>query len=228
MSSAAQEPGVWEPLLARDGHEFSAWLVKPTGPARGAVVVLQEIFGVNSHIRSVAERYAAAGYLAIAPSLFDRVARHTELDYAPADVERGVALRLQVPLAESLLDIGACVNVVRHAGRVATVGYCWGGQLSWICAATLDLQAAIGYYASRIGEQLEREPTCPVLLHFGTRDTGIPLADVERLQARQPRVEVHRYEAEHGFNCDARAAYEAESAALAWQRTLAFLKQHVG
>jgi carboxymethylenebutenolidase len=214
--------------MAHDGHEFQAYIVKPEGPPRGAVVVLQEIFGANSHIRSLAERFAAAGYLAIAPSLFDRVGPNLELGYTPADVERGVALRLQVPLEQSLLDIGACVNVVRHAGRVATVGYCWGGQLSWICAASLDVQAAIGYYASRIWEQLERAPACPVLLHFGTLDTGIPVAEAQKVQARYPQAEVHFYEAGHGFSCDARAAYDAASAALAWQRTLAFLHEHVG
>jgi carboxymethylenebutenolidase len=214
--------------MARDGHEFSAWLVKPEGPPHGAVVVLPEIFGTNGHIRTMAGRFAAAGYLAIAPSLFDRVGPNLELGYTSADVERGVALRLQVPLEQSLLDIGACVNVVRHAGRVATVGYCWGGQLAWISAAALDVQAAIGYYASRIWEQLEREPHCPVLLHFGTRDAGIPLEQVRRVQERYPQAEVHFYEADHGFNCDARAAYDAPSAALAWQRTLAFLQQNLG
>jgi carboxymethylenebutenolidase len=220
--------GRWETLMARDGHEFACWLAKPAGAPRGAIVVLQEIFGVNSHIRSVADRFAAEGYLAIAPALFDRIDRGRELGYTPDDVQRGLGLRLQVTLEQSLLDIGAAVNVVKHAGRVATIGYCWGGQLSWVCASALQVNAAIGYYASRIWEQIERTPTCPVLLHFGTQDQGIPVAEVNRVHERHPSAQVHFYEANHGFNCEARAAYDAPSAALAWQRTLAFMQQNIG
>jgi carboxymethylenebutenolidase len=218
----------WETLMARDGHEFGAWLSKPADAPRGAVVVLQEIFGVNPHIRSVADRFAAAGYLAIAPALFDRVDRGRELGYTPDDVQRGLGLRLQVTLDQSLLDIGAAVNVVKHAGRVATIGYCWGGQLSWVCASALQVNAAIGYYASRIWEQIDRTPACPVLLHFGTQDLGIPVAEVNRVHERHPAAEVHFYEANHGFACDARASFDAPSTALAWERTQAFLQKHIG
>ena len=214
--------------MARDGHQFAAYLTPATGTVRGAIVVLQEIFGVNAHIRAVTEQYAAAGYLAIAPALFDRIGRNIELGYAPKDMEQGTGYRLQVDEAKALLDIGAAINVVRHAGRVALVGYCWGGQLVWVGAATLPVHAAVGYYTSRIWEKLDRVPTCPILLHYGERDQNIPRARIDQVHATLPAAQIHMYPADHGFNCDARASYDAPSAALAWQRTQDFLKQHIG
>ena len=220
--------GRWETLMARDGHEYSAYLARATGPPRGAVVVLQEIFGVNAHIRSLVEQYAAAGFLAIAPALFDRIGRNLELGYGPKDMEQGTGYRLQVDEAKVLLDIGAAINVVRHAGRVALVGYCWGGQLSWVGAAALPVQAAIGYYTSRIWEKLDRVPSCPIMLHYGERDQNIPRERVEQVRAICPQAQIYFYAADHGFNCDARASYDAPSAALAWERTQDFLRQHIG
>ena len=214
--------------MARDGHEFSAYLASPAGAARGAVVVLQEIFGVNEHIRSVAEQYAAAGFLAIAPALFDRIGRNIELGYGPKDMEQGTGYRLQVTDAKALLDIGAAVNVVRHAGRVALVGYCWGGQMCWIGAGALPVHAAVGYYTSRVWEKLERVPSCPIMLHYGERDQNIPPERIEQVRAACPAAQIFMYPADHGFNCPARASYDAPSAALAWQRTQDFLKQHIG
>ena len=214
--------------MARDGHEFSAYLASPAGTPRGAVVVLQEIFGVNEHIRKVAEQYAAAGFLSIAPALFDRIGRNLELGYGPKDMEQGIGYRLQIDDAKALLDIGAAVNVVRHAGRVAVVGFCWGGQLTWIAAGALRVQAAVGYYTSRIWEKLDHLPTCPVMLHYGERDKNIPLERIEQVRAVFPQASYYFYPADHGFNCDARASYDAPSAALAWQRTQEFLKQHIG
>ena len=218
----------WETLMARDGHEFSAYLAGAESAPRGAVVVVQEIFGVNEHIRSVVEQYAAAGFLAIAPALFDRIGRNLELGYGPADAEQGRGYRLQITDTQALLDLGAAVNVVRHAGRVALVGYCWGGQLAWIGAGALPVQAAVGYYASRVWEKLERLPACPTLLHFGELDTMIPREQVERVRAVYPQGTYYYYPADHGFNCSARASYDAPSAALAWQRTQDFLAQHLG
>jgi carboxymethylenebutenolidase len=214
--------------MARDGHEFSAYLASPPAAARGAVVVLQEIFGVNEHIRSVAEQYAAAGFLTIAPALFDRIGRNIELGYGPKDMEQGTGYRLQITDAKALLDIGAAANVVRHAGRVALVGYCWGGQLCWIGAGALPVQAAVGYYTSRVWEKLERVPTCPIMLHYGERDQNIPPERIEQVRAACPAAQIFTYPADHGFNCSARASYDAPSAALAWQRTQDFLKQHIG
>ena len=220
--------GRWETLMARDGHEFSAYLAPPAGAPRGAVVVLQEIFGVNKHLRGVAEQYAAAGFLAIAPALFDRIGRNIELGYGPKDLEQGTGYRLQIEEAKALLDIGAAVNVVRHAGRVALVGYCWGGQLTWVGAGALKVQAAVGYYTSRIWEKLERVPTCPVMLHYGERDMNIPLERIEQVRAFHPTAQIFMYPADHGFNCEARGSYDAPSATLAWTRTQDFLKQHIG
>jgi carboxymethylenebutenolidase len=220
--------GRWETLMARDGHEFSAFLAAPATAPRGAVVVLQEIFGVNEHIRGVVAQYAAAGFLTIAPALFDRVGRNLELGYTPKDMELGTGYRLQVDEAKALLDIGAAANVARHAGRVALVGYCWGGQLTWVGAAALNVQAAVGYYTSRVWEKLDRVPRCPVMLHYGERDKNIPLERIEEVRAVYPQGIYYFYPADHGFNCDARASYDAPSAALAWDRTQEFLKQHIG
>jgi carboxymethylenebutenolidase len=220
--------GRWETLMARDGHEFAAYLAPAAGPPRGAVVIVQEIFGVNAHIRAVVEQYAAAGFVAIAPALFDRVGRNIELGYSAQDFEQGRGYRLQVDPAKALLDISAAVNVVRHAGRVALVGYCWGGQLAWLGAGTLPVRAAVGYYASRIWESLERVPACPMLLHFGEQDEFIPRAQVALVQAAYPAGNYYFYAAGHGFNCTERANFDAASAALAWQRTQDFLKQHIG
>ena len=147
--------GEWQTLMARDGHTFNAWLSPPAGAPRGAVVVLQEIFGANAHIRDVADRFAAAGYLAIAPALFDRVGRNIEFGYGPDDIQRARGTRMQVKDADALKDIAASINVVKHAGRVALVGFCWGGTLAWIGARTLPIRAAVGYYVSRIGDHLD-------------------------------------------------------------------------
>jgi carboxymethylenebutenolidase len=220
--------GRWQTLMARDGHEFAAYLAAPTGTPRGAIVVLQEIFGVNDHIRRVTEQYAAAGFLSIAPALYDRVARNIELGYGPKDFEQGVGYRLQITDEKALLDIGAAVNVVRHAGRVALVGFCWGGQLTWVGAGALRVQAAVGYYTSRIWEKLNRLPTCPVMLHYGELDKNIPRERIEEVRAVFPQAIYYFYPADHGFNCDARASYDAPSAALAWERTQEFLRQHIG
>ena len=214
--------------MARDGHEFSAWLAAPEGRPRGAVVILQEIFGVNEHICKVADQYARAGFVTIAPSLYDRIGRNITTGYQPADVERARGYRMQIKNEDALRDIGAAINVVRHAGKVVLIGYCWGGTLAWVGARTLPIAAAVGYYVSRIGENLEGIPLCPMLLHFGARDQHIPLSDVEKARELFARGEFHVYPADHGFNCDARASYDAPSAALAWQRTQDFLARHVG
>jgi carboxymethylenebutenolidase len=220
--------GRWQTMMARDGHEFAAYMAPAIGTPRGAVVILQEIFGVNEHIRGVVDQYAAAGFLTIAPALFDRVARNIELDYTPADFELGRGYRVQLELAKTLLDITAAINVVRHAGRVALIGYCWGGQLAWIGGSQLRVNAVVGYYASRVWEVLEHVPKCPTLLHFGDQDEFIPRAQVEKVQAAYPTGQYFFYPATHGFNCNARANYDAPSAQLAWQRTQAFLTEHIG
>ena len=216
--------GEFTTLMARDGHEFNAWLVAPSGPARGAVVIAQEIFGVNRHIRAVADGYAAAGYVTIAPCLFDRIRRGIELGYSEKDTQEGRGYRLQIPLEKTLLDLSASVNVVRHAGRVAAIGYCWGGSLAYVATSTLPVACAVSYYGGQIAkDHLDKHPKRPVLYHFGEQDPYIPLTDIEKIRAADPGGIFHLYPADHGFNCDERASYDAASAQLARQRTLDFL-----
>ncbi|MFO1409273.1 MAG: dienelactone hydrolase family protein [Steroidobacteraceae bacterium] len=218
-----------ETLMARDGHEFGAYLARPEGRARGAIVVLQEIFGVNPYIRSVVDRYAAAGWLAIAPALFDRVARGIELGYTPADMTTARGTMMQVDTTKALLDIAAASAVVRHAGRLGVVGFCWGGRLAWLAGCEQPVAAAVAYYGTRIGQHLPQQvPRCPTLMHFGERDEHIPADEIARIRAACPQAEVHLYPAGHGFACDARASFDAPSAALAWQRTQDFLGRHLG
>jgi carboxymethylenebutenolidase len=220
--------GEFNTLMARDGHEFQTWLAAPKGPAKGAVVVLQEIFGVNSHIRAVADGFAAAGYLAIAPSLFDRVRRGVELAYTAADVELGRGYMLQVPENKLLIDITACINVVKHAGAVGVVGYCWGGTLAHLAACELPIRAAVSYYGARIVQNLARTTHAPVQYHFGTQDQSIPAEAIEKIRAADPSGEFHLYAADHGFNCDQRASFNAAAAEAARVRTLAFFGLHLG
>ena len=218
-----------ETLMARDGHEFDAYLARPAGRARGAIVVVQEIFGVNPYIRSVADRYAAAGWLAIAPALFDRVARGLEFGYTPAELPTARGTMMQVDTAKALLDIAAATAVVRHAGKVGVVGFCWGGRLAWLAGCEQPVAAAVAYYGTRIGQHLPGQvPRCPMQLHFGERDEHIPAAEIAQIRAACPQAEVHLYPAGHGFACDARASFDAPSAALAWQRTQDFLGRHLG
>jgi carboxymethylenebutenolidase len=211
-------------LMARDGHEFNAWLAAPAGPPRGAVVVGQEIFGVNRHIRAVADGFAADGYVTIAPCLFDRVRRGIELGYSEQEKQEGRGYRLQIPEEKTLLDLTACINVVRHSGRVAMIGYCWGGTLAWLAACKLPVACAVSYYGGQIAREHSGEhPRRPVMYHFGERDPHIPSSDIEKIRAADPGGVFHLYPADHGFNCDERTEYDPASAALARERTLAFL-----
>lgn len=219
--------GAFTRLMARDGHEFDAWLTPPTGAPRGAVLVLQEIFGVNSHIRAVTDGFAAQGYLAIAPSLFDRVRRNVELGYGPQDIEQGRGYALQIPDEKLLLDMHACINVVHRAGGVGAVGYCWGGSLAYLAACELPVRAAVSYYGTRTVQMLERKPKVPVQYHFGEKDKSIPPENIEKIRAAHPQGEFHIYPADHGFNCDQRASFDAASAQAARERTLAFFARHL-
>ena len=220
--------GEYSTLMARDGHEFQAWLAAPPAKARGAVVVIQEIFGVNSHIRTVTDGFAAEGYTAIAPSLFDRVRRGIELGYGDAAMQEGSGYRQQLTPEVALRDVAAAVAVVRHSGRTAAVGYCWGGTLSYLGAVQLPLACAVVYYG-RVASYLGQKPRCPVLFHYGAADTSIPLAEVERVRSSvSAPSRVHLYEgAGHGFNCEQRAAWNPQAAALARERTLEFLAHHL-
>ncbi|HLZ66080.1 MAG TPA: dienelactone hydrolase family protein [Aliidongia sp.] len=216
-------------LTAADGFTFDAYRADPSGTPNGAIVVVQEIFGVNSHIRDVADGYAAAGYVAIAPGIFDRAEPGIELDYNQAGIDAGLKARAAIPIEGTLADLQAAVDAVGSAGKVGIVGYCWGGSLAFLAAAKVTgLSAAVGYYGGQIVQFLDSAPKIPTLLHFGKQDQGIPLTDVDKIRARYPEIPVHLYDAGHGFNCDQRASYDKASAELALQRTLDFFGRHHG
>jgi carboxymethylenebutenolidase len=218
-------------LEASDGHTFHAHVARPTtlSPKAGLVVV-QEIFGVNPHIRSVADGYAAEGYLVAAPALFDRIRPGIELGYSEADMNEGFGYKTSVGNEQPLLDIAATVAWLRTQGvkRVGIVGYCWGGLLSWLSAARVaGLDASAPYYGGGMPEHKDETAQCPVLAHFAEQDRWIPLEGIEAFRAAQPGVQTHLYPAHHGFNCDQRAAWEPHSAQLARERTLAFFREHL-
>jgi carboxymethylenebutenolidase len=210
---------------AADGHSLSMYRADPAGEPRGGLVIAQEIFGVNHHIRKVADGFAADGYLVIAPCLFDRIRRGIELDYSEKSTQEGRGYRLQIPKEKTLLDLTASLNVVKHAGRVAVVGYCWGGTLAYLAACDMPVNCAVSYYGGQIAkEHLDKHPKRPVLYHFGEKDPYIPAPDIEKIRAADPNGTFFTYPADHGFNCDERASYDEPSAKLARERTLAFLR----
>ncbi len=218
--------GEFTTLMARDGHDFQAYLAAPAGKPHGAVVVIQEIFGVNVHIRAVTDGFAQAGYTAIAPCMFDRIRRGIELGYSPPEIEEARGYMQQLQPEQTLKDLAAAVAAVRHSGRVGAVGYCWGGAQSYRAACLLPVDCAVVYYGK--AQDAGVPPQSPVMYHFGTEDKSIPLADVQRMKALHPGGIFHLYEgAGHGFNCDLRPSYDAAAAALARQRTLEFLARHL-
>jgi carboxymethylenebutenolidase len=217
-------------LSAEDGHQLSAYRAMPAGVPRGGLVVVQEIFGVNSHIRKVSEGWAADGYMALAPALFDRVERDVETGYGPDDIQRGRELRGKISTDDAVRDVRAAVRELGRAGlRVGVVGYCWGGTMAWLAATRIDgLSATVGYYGGGIADTAEESPRCAVMLHFGETDASIPKEHYEKVRRLHPSLPVHVYPAGHGFSCDERGSYEEKSARLARERTLAFFHQHVG
>ena len=218
-------------LTSSDGFQLSAYRAEPEGPARGGVVVIQEIFGVNGHIRSVADRYAAAGYLAIAPALFDREAPDIELGYGEADIETGRDIaRGKLDFKTVLADVAAAATVAREAGKVGVVGFCYGGLVAAASAIELSdlFDAAVSYYGGGAAGLIGKTPVVPLMMHFGERDHAIPLEDVHKIAAAWPDVAVHLYDAEHGFNCDHRASFSAVPAAIAQARTFRFFDEKVG
>jgi carboxymethylenebutenolidase len=216
-------------LKASDGHELAAYVAAPDGAPRGGLVVIQEIFGVNSHVRAVADGFAAGGYRVIAPALFDRIERGVELGYDPDGVAAGRNLKGRMDWDTPLLDIRAAVDALPDL-KTGVVGYCWGGSLAWLAATRLDgLAAAVCYYGGQINDFRDESPKCPVLMHFGGEDGGIPIDAVEAIRAAQPDIPIHVYEgAGHGFNCDHRASYDDDAAATAGRRSMEFLAANVG
>ena len=211
-------------LKAADGHELDAYLAEPKGKPRGGVVVVQEIFGVTDHIKRIADKFAAEGYRAIAPAMFDRIKRGITLAYT--EIEQGRAYMQQLKWPNTLADVEAAADAVRDAGAAAVVGYCWGGTVAHVAASELDLDAAVSYYGGGVARMLDKEPQCPIVYHFGDQDHAIPPADVQKIMSAYPSAEVHVYKgAGHGFNCDERASYSAGDAHVAFDRSLDFLEE---
>jgi carboxymethylenebutenolidase len=220
-------------LAAADGFKASAYVSEPSGKPKGAIVVLQEIFGVNSHIRGVADRYAAAGYLAIAPATFDRIERDVQLGYTADDMTQGMRLKAAVealPAPGVLQDIQAAVDFAAKAGKVGIVGYCWGGLLVWRAAEQVrGLAAVVAYYGGgmTVGSEPSRKPAVPTMAHFGDQDAHITVESVKAFEKAQPEVEVHLYAANHGFNCEQRGSYNAGATATALERSLFHFGKHL-
>ncbi|HXL97348.1 MAG TPA: dienelactone hydrolase family protein [Steroidobacteraceae bacterium] len=218
-----------ETLMARDGHEFNVYIAKPSGKARGAAVIVQEVFGLSPWILRTADSYAADGYLSVAPALFDRVRRNLVLGYSPPEVEQAMGYRKQIDTAKAVLDIGAAAAMARHVGKVAVIGFCWGGTLAWAAASVLPLGAAVCYYGAHIPALLPKVPACPTMLHFGAQDRSIPGSEVDRLRSAFPQAVYHLYAAGHAFANDERPDhYDADATALARSHTNAFLARHIG
>ena len=216
-------------LKSSDGFEPGAYVARPAGEPIAGLVVVQEIFGVNAHIRSVADGYARDGFLAVAPALFDRIERDVELGYEGADMERARSFIPKLNMDAAIKDVAAAMEYARQqtGKNVGVIGYCWGGSLAWLAATRLHADVAVGYYGGQIAKFASETPTAPVMLHFGKQDTHIPPEAVEKVHSAHPEVEIYWYDAGHGFNCDARASYSPESAKLARERSLAFLKRHL-
>lgn len=209
-------------LTASDGHTFDAYRADPDGAPLGGVIVIQEIFGVNVHIRDLVERWAAVGYTAIAPALYDRWEPGFETGYEPADIERGRAHKTTANehLDGVMEDVDAARAAIADVGRIGAVGYCWGGFVTYLAACRLDIQAASGYYGGGIPDVVGETPKCPTTLHFGDSDASIPLSDVEAVRSAQPGVGIHIYEAGHGFHCDMRGSFDPRATAIAGMRTM--------
>jgi carboxymethylenebutenolidase len=216
-------------LTAADGHKLSAYRAEPSGKPRGGLVVIQEIFGVNSHVKQVADGYAADGYLAIAPALFDRVQKNVDLGYTPDDIAKGREIRGKVTNDMALKDAEAAIKAASGAGKVGIVGYCWGGLVTWLAAGKLaGLSAAVPYYGGGILDNAELEPKVPLMGHFGDKDQHIPVDGVRKLAEKHKKHPIFIYSADHGFNCDHRGSYNAPAAKQARERTLEFLGKHIG
>jgi carboxymethylenebutenolidase len=218
-------------LTADDGFKLGAYRATPPAKPRGGLVVVQEIFGVNSHVKQVTDGFAADGYLAVAPAIFDRVERGFESGYQPADIERGRAVRGKLQTDQVVMDIRAAVKELATSGqKVGVVGYCFGGFVAWLSATRIDgVAASVGYYGGGIADAANEQPKGPVMLHFGETDASIPKEHYEKVMKAHPKIPVYVYAgAGHGFNCDQRGSYHEPSARLARERTIEFFRKHVG
>ena len=216
-------------LQAADGHKLDAYIAQPSGEPKAGIVVLQEIFGINAHIRSVADRFAQAGYLVIAPALFDRAERNVEMEYGPEGMKKGMDLVQRIPAEKTLADIDAAIQYLREHGarKVGVVGFCWGGTMAWVSNTRLHPDATVSYYAGGIQNYIHEKSTCPAIFHFGLRDKHIPQSVVEQVQHEYPGYSVFTYDADHGFNRDGSATYNEAAAKLAMKLTLAHFDEYL-
>jgi carboxymethylenebutenolidase len=216
-------------LTASDGFQLGGYRADPATAPKAALVVIQEIFGVNHHIRNICDRFASAGYVAVAPAIFDRIERDFQSGYSPDEVAVARKFVANPDWTAMLRDVQAAIDSVKSVGPVGIVGFCLGGSVAYAAATKLTgLSAAVGYYGGAIVRFADDNPGVPMMLHFGEKDAGIPLSDVETIRAKQPDLEVHVYPgAQHGFSCDERASYDKASADIAWHRTLAFFAKHL-
>lgn len=215
-------------LTAADKHQLGAYRADPAGKPKGGMVVIQEIFGVNRHIRAVCDRLAAAGYAAVAPALFDRFVRNFESGYSPEDVANARKYLTTIDWDAMLRDTAAAMGDVKAAGPVGIVGFCMGGTVSFLSATRLEgFSAAVCFYGGQIVRFADEKPKCPLQMHFGEKDAHIPMTDVEIIKKKQPQADINVYPAEHGFYCDERGSFHEPSAKLAWERTLAFLQKNM-
>jgi len=218
-------------LTAADGFQLGAYRADPKGPPRGGIVVMQEIFGVNRHIRSVCDRLAESGFRVMAPQVFDRVVPNFESGYSEAEVAKAMELASRLEWAKLMLDASAAVDALKkEGGPVAMIGFCRGGTVSFIAATRLGgLAAAVCYYGGQIIRFVDSKPRCPVQMHFGERDPSIPMSDVDTIRQKRPECEIFVYPgAGHAFNRDDGPSYEPNAARTAWQRSLAFLQKALG
>jgi carboxymethylenebutenolidase len=215
-------------LDAVDGHKIECYFASPaSGSAKGGIVVIQEIFGLTDHVKQVVDGYAAAGYQAVAPAMFDRIEPGIVLDYA--QVEKGIECVMQLERANCITDVHIGVTAVRAAGRIGVVGYCWGGAIAYLAACELTLAGVVSYYGGQIGNYLDKVPACPMMYHFGEKDAHIPPESIEAIKQVNPEGIYHLYaDADHGFNCNDRDSYHQPSATLALERSLEFFDEHVG
>ena len=216
-------------LKASDGHSFGAYRADPDGSTRGAIVVIQEIFGVNSHIRSICDRLAQLGYVAIAPALFDRSEPDFQSGYSPQEVERAREFIANADMDGFVRDTDAARAEVTHMGKVGIAGFCLGGSVAFMAATRLaGFSAASGFYGGRISAIAHETPRCPTQLHYGSQDHGIPMSNVDSVRSQRPDCDIYVYEgAGHGFNCDERESFHADSAAKAWARMLKLFEDNI-
>ena len=213
-------------LTADDGFTLSAYKAKPEGKPKGCIIVIQEIFGVNAHIKRDTDKFAKLGYMAVAPAVFDRLETGVGLGYDQDGFAKGRDLVTRLGLDNALRDVRATANYLLTMGPVGAVGYCWGGSVAWTCATRLGIPG-VGYYGGRTASLMHEKPQAPAMLHFGAKDAHIPLSDVNKLRYAHQSVPIHVYEAGHGFNCEDRPDYDKAAADLALQRTLDFFKTHL-